>query len=234
MDWFARNFDGRSLIMAKPLRKAGFSYRPRTVAAAGVVVGCALLIVVTVASAGRSRPIESRSPTHLKPGVVAPGGTIEPILLASPRVVILKAKRTLYLLDGERLVRSYPIDLGAEPVGPKRREGDRRTPIGAFRVATKNADSPYCRFIGLDYPDSATAGWGLAQGLISPGEAASIRRARAAGRCPDWSTALGGGIGIHGRRLGRDWTGGCIALSDRQVEELFSVLRIGDPVEILP
>ncbi len=220
--------------MAKPLKKAGFLYRPRTLAATCMAMGCALLIVVTVASAGRTRPAESRSQTWLKPSALHPAGTVEPILLGSPRVVILKAKRTLYLLDGERLVRSYPIDLGAEPVGPKRRKGDRRTPIGTFRVATKNADSPYSRFIGLDYPDPAAAGWGLAQGLISPGEAASIRRARAAGRCPDWSTALGGGIGIHGRRLGRDWTGGCIALSDRHVEELFSVLRIGDPVEILP
>lgn len=220
--------------MAKLPQEAGCSYRLRAEVAAGVVMGCVLLIVVTVASAGRTRPTESRSQALEKPGAVRPARTADPILLASPRVVILKAKRTLYLLDGDRLVRSYRIDLGAEPVGPKRRKGDQRTPIGIFRVASKNAQSPYCRFIGLDYPDPAAAGWGLARGLISPGEAASIRRARAAGRCPDWSTALGGGIGIHGRRLGHDWTGGCIALSDRHVEELFSVLRIGDPVEILP
>lgn len=220
--------------MAKPLEKAGFLHRPWTAGAAGVVMGSALLIVVAVAAAGRTRPTESRSQPWVQPGALQSAGTAAPILLASPRVVILKTKRTLHLLDGDRLVRSYPIDLGAEPVGPKRREGDGRTPIGVFRVATKNAESPYSRFIGLDYPDPAAAGWGLAHGLISPGEAASIRRARAAGRCPDWSTALGGGIGIHGRRLGRDWTGGCIALADRHADELFSVLRIGDPVEILP
>jgi murein L,D-transpeptidase YafK len=140
----------------------------------------------------------------------------------------------LHLFDGERLVRTYPVDLGVVPVGRKRRKEDGRTPVGTFRVVTKNADSPYHRFIGIDYPDVATAKWGLAHGLISEGEATSIRRALKAGRRPDWNTALGGGIGIHGHRIGRDWTGGCLALSDEHVEELFAVLRVGDRVEILP
>ncbi len=191
-----------------------------------VALGCALL-VSAVAAVGRALPAETQP--H---GWMTAGGN--PITLAAPRVVVLKGKRTLHLFDGDRLVRSYPIDLGVLPVGPKRRKGDRRTPIGAFRVVTKNADSAYHRFLGIDYPDLGTARWGLARGLISLGEAASIRQALGVGRCPDWGTALGGGIGIHGRRIGRDWTGGCIALADRHVEELFCVLRIGDPVEILP
>ncbi len=165
----------------------------------------------------------------------ASGGDPAPVIsVTAPQVVVIKSKRVLHLLDGDRLVRTYSIDLGNAPVGPKRRMGDGRTPIGRFRVIAKNADSPYSRFIGLDYPDIAAAEWGLASGLISHGEAASIRQALATGGCPSWSTALGGGIGIHGRRVGRDWTGGCIALADEHIEELFSVLRIGDPVEILP
>ena len=154
--------------------------------------------------------------------------------LSSPRVVVLKAKRSLFLFDGEVLVRSYAVDLGKNPIGAKLREGDGRTPTGVFRVVTKNAGSPYHRFLGLDYPDVEAVERGLAEGLISPGEAASIRDALVVGRCPDWSTALGGGIGIHGHRRGSDWTAGCIALADEHVGELFSVLRIGDPVEILP
>ncbi len=152
----------------------------------------------------------------------------------TPRVVILKSKRTLHLFDGGALVRTYPIDLGVAPVGQKRRQGDGRTPTGTFRVVTKNANSRYYRFIGIDYPNKPAVRWGLARGLISPGEAASIKDGLSKGRCPDWGTALGGGIGIHGRRKGRDWTAGCIALSDEHVEELFSILRAGDPVEILP
>lgn len=165
----------------------------------------------------------------------ASGGIPSPVIsVTAPRVIVIKSKRVLHLLDGDRLVRTYSIDLGNSPVGPKRRKGDGRTPVGRFRVIAKNAESPYYRFIGLDYPDIAATEWGLANGLISDGEAASIRQALATGGCPSWSTALGGGIGIHGRRVGRDWTGGCIALADEHIEELFSVLRIGDPVEVLP
>jgi murein L,D-transpeptidase YafK len=156
------------------------------------------------------------------------------ISLDAPRVVVLKSKRLLHVFDGQTLVRTYAIDLGSSPVGQKVRQGDGRTPTGRFRVCTKNTSSPYHRFIGIDYPDESAVDRGLACGLLSPGEAASIRKALADGQCPDWGTAVGGGIGIHGHRKGRDWTGGCIALSNEHVEELFSVLRIGDPVEILP
>jgi len=151
----------------------------------------------------------------------------------SPRVVILKAKRQLHLLDGDRLLRSYPIDLGLEPTGRKRVKGDSRTPIGSFRVVTKNAGSAYHRFIGIDYPNEEAVRYGLANGLVSAGEAISIRTALQEGRRPNWSTALGGGIGIHGHRRSQDWTGGCIAVSDDAIEELFDVLRLGDPIEII-
>ncbi len=165
-----------------------------------------------------------------------------------PRIVVLKSRRVLCLFDGDRLMRTYPIDLGAEPFGDKRLRGDGRTPEGRFRVVSKNAESPYHRFLGIDYPDRSAAGWGLDRGLISAGQAASIGAAIDGGRCPDWGTALGGGIGIHGGRRAAanrhrtaddadrrgDWTGGCIAVGDFEVEELFAVLRIGDPIEILP
>ncbi len=156
------------------------------------------------------------------------------ILLAAPRVTVIKSRRILFLFDGHALVRSYPIDLGVDPIGAKRHADDARTPEGRFRVVSKNAESKYRRFIGIDYPDLATVDRGLSSGLISAGQAASIRADLAAGRCPDWDTAVGGGIGLHGNRVGRDWTAGCIALSDEHIEELFSVLRIGDPIEILP
>lgn len=157
-----------------------------------------------------------------------------PMLLGEPRVVVLKAARTLHLFDGDRLVRTYAVDLGTKPQRPKRLKGDGKTPVGSFKITTKNAASSYHRFIGISYPDQAAADWGLAHGLVSKGEALGIRRALAADECPNWETALGGGIGIHGHRKGRDWTGGCVAVSDAQIDELFTVLRIGDSVEILP
>ncbi len=156
------------------------------------------------------------------------------VSLTRPHIVVIKGNRLLHLFDGDELIRTYAIDLGSDPVPQKQAVGDGRTPIGAFRVATKNPDSPYGRFIGIDYPDAPAVERGLRNGLISPGEAASIREAARARACPDWGTALGGGIGIHGAGTGRDWTAGCIAVSDEHVVDLFDVLRVGDAVEILP
>jgi len=151
-----------------------------------------------------------------------------------PRVVVVKSKRLLHLFDGHRLVRTYPFDLGFAPVGQKTCRSDGRTPEGRFQVVRVNADSPYHRFLGISYPDREAVERGRASGYLSAGDAGGILAALEQGRSPDWSTDLGGGIGIHGHRSGRDWTAGCIALSDEHVEELFNVLRVGDVVEILP
>ncbi len=155
-------------------------------------------------------------------------------VLDGPRVVVVKSKLKLYLFDGADLVRTYPIRLGPFPSGPKSRAGDGRTPEGRFRICTKNNKSPNRRFLGISYPDSEAADRGLRDGLITPGEAAAIRRADATGRCPSWKTALGGGIGLHGAADRAARTSGCIALRDEHIVELFDVLRIGDEIEILP
>jgi len=195
--------------------------RLRAETTVGVVLGVSIVALAVILGGGAAGPKSSSA------GAPA-------ISVKAPRVVVLKGRRLLHLFDGRRLIKSYSIDLGVSPVGPKMRKDDGRTPEGRFRVVTKNPDSAFCKFIGLDYPDLPTTNWGLAQGFISPGEANNIRRSLAAGRCPDWGTELGGGIGLHGNGRGTDWTGGCVALSDEHIEELFSILRIGDPVEILP
>ncbi len=154
--------------------------------------------------------------------------------VAQPRVVVLKSRRRLHLFDGERLVRSYAIALGQHPTGQKIQAGDQRTPEGVFRICTKNPDSRYHRFLGISYPDIAAAQRGLRDGRISLGEFQSIVAADRNGQCPPWTTALGGGIGLHGHGIASDWTAGCVALSDADAEELYDVLRPGDLVEILP
>lgn len=154
--------------------------------------------------------------------------------LDKPRVVVLKSARKLHLFDGDDLVRTYDIALGFNPVGQKMVEGDGRTPLGRFRICTKNPDSAYSRFMGINYPDPPAATRARRSGLISVGEYSGIMAAHQDQRCPIWTTSLGGGIGIHGNGNRSDWTAGCIALDDRDVEELFNVLRLGDSVEILP
>jgi murein L,D-transpeptidase YafK len=156
------------------------------------------------------------------------------VAIEHPRLVLLKSQRSLHLFDGDRLIRVYPVDLGLSPIGDKRCDADCRTPEGRFHICSKNSASPYHRFLGLDYPGESAVIAGLASGLISSGEAIAIRRALANGGAPKWDSALGGGVGLHGHRRGSDWTAGCIALGDDDIEELFGVLRVGDAVEILP
>lgn len=210
-------------LLSETLRRVWSRSDRRGWARVGAVTALGWLMILSAAGAAGS----SRA-RH------AGGRGLPVVTLAHPRVVILKSMRVLHLFDAKRLIRSYPVDLGRMPTGQKRLIGDDRTPLGSFRLVTKNPTSPYHRFLGIDYPDSRAAREGLAFGLISPGEAINIQRAIESGRRPAWSTALGGAVGIHGRRIGQDWTGGCIALANDHVEELYAVLRLGDPIEILP
>lgn len=157
-----------------------------------------------------------------------------PARLASPRLVVVKHQRMLHLFDGKRLIKSYRVGLGRRPVGAKTHESDDHTPIGRFYICSRNRASRYHRFLGISYPNEHAVARGLADGWISLGQARAIRDALRERRQPDWTTPLGGGIGLHGGGNDRDWTAGCIALTNEMIEELDSVLNLGDPVEILP
>ena len=192
--------------------------------------GCVGLVVVFAAAALMVLSAEMTSSTE---GVVINGWPRE-VELGDPRVVVLKSKRILHLFNGGRLERSYDVALGGNPEGQKVCEGDKRTPEGVFRICAKRKNSKYHLFLGLNYPNAVSARLGLDSGLISLGEYENIVRAENEGRCPCWTTALGGAIGLHGHGTNGDWTAGCIALTDKDIEELFAVLRVGDEVEILP
>jgi hypothetical protein len=154
--------------------------------------------------------------------------------LERPRVVVHKAARTLELFDGDRLVKTYAVALGANPADAKRKEGDGCTPEGAFYVCTKNERSRYHLFVGLSYPGVEDAERGLGTGLISRAEHDEIAKAIAKRGRPPWNTKLGGEVGLHGGGTGSDWTHGCIALADKDIEELFLLLDLGDEAVIEP
>lgn len=152
--------------------------------------------------------------------------------LKKPRVVIRKGARELALYDGSELLRRHRVVLGADVAGHKEREGDRRTPEGTFYICTRNGASRFHKFMGLSYPAPQDAGRGLQAKLISPAEHDAILEAHRNMECPPWKTALGGEVGIHGGGIDRDWTLGCIALTNEAVDELWAALAIGDPVVI--
>jgi hypothetical protein len=169
-----------------------------------------------------------------EPAPVAPPPLRRP---ADPRVVVFKSKRKLQLLDGKTLVREWDIRLGAHPEGPKRNDGDGRTPEGLFYVCARNSLSRHHRFIGISYPGIEDADRGLAEGLITVEQAEAIRKAVAGRAAPPPTTKLGGGLGLHGEGSephSGDWTSGGVALSNEAVEQLFRVIDLGDPVEIRP
>ena len=139
------------------------------------------------------------------------------------RVVVRKAARTLALLDADgRVLRVYHgIQLG-NPDGPKRFQGDRRTPEGEYRIDYGNRDSAYHLSLHITYPNARDAAAARAHGR-APGGLIFIH-----GQPNGW-TAHG-----HGARAPGDWTDGCVALSDDEIEQLWQ--RIGDdtPISILP
>ncbi len=149
-------------------------------------------------------------------------------------IVVSKARRELRLYSGGELLRRYRVGLGFEPRADKARAGDGATPEGEYFVCIKNPQSRYHLSLGLSYPNAADARRGLDSGLISRRQAARIAEADRARRRPPWDTALGGEIFIHGRGSGADWTLGCVALDDSDIEELYAAVEVGTPVLIEP
>ncbi|MEO8224388.1 MAG: L,D-transpeptidase family protein [Gammaproteobacteria bacterium] len=137
------------------------------------------------------------------------------------RVVVHKAERKLLLMRGERVLRAFPVALGLSPSGPKRREGDFRTPEGTYRLSGRNANSDFFLAIQVDYP--------------GPDD---LRRAAAERVRP------GGLIMIHGQPnrpsrpleyyQTRDWTNGCIAVSNAAMVDIWLMTPDNTPIQILP
>ena len=139
------------------------------------------------------------------------------------RVVVRKAARTLALLDADgRVLRIYHgIQLG-DPNGPKRFQGDRRTPEGEYRIDYGNRDSAYHLSLHITYPNARDAAAAGAHGR-APGGLIFIH-----GQPNGWA-AQG-----HGARAPGDWTDGCVALSDVEIEQLWQWIGDDTPISILP
>jgi len=157
------------------------------------------------------------------------------------RIEVRKSERVLVAYcDGggeERMTAA----LGREPQGAKQREGDWRTPEGRYRVSGTLAHNRFHGFIPIDYPSLIDAQDALLDGRIRKRDYRRIADAHERGEQPPDDTPLGGGIGIHGegsRWAGDseylDWTYGCVAVSDADLDFLAERLEVGAEVLILP
>jgi murein L,D-transpeptidase YafK len=141
--------------------------------------------------------------------------------VTADRVLVDKSEHRLVLLRGGSVLKGYRVSFGADPVGHKQREGDERTPEGLYRIDRRNARSAFHRSLHVSYPDRR-----------------DVERARELGVAP------GGDIMIHGIRNGlgwagrlhrlADWTDGCIAVTNREMDELWRAVPDGTPIEVRP
>jgi lipoprotein-anchoring transpeptidase ErfK/SrfK len=169
-------------------------------------------------------------------------GWVDADLLSNVWIRVSKSQRRLYFYEGAHLVRSFVAEFGYNPTADKERRGstlDRdawRTPEGAFTVVRRNPNSQFYRAFVLNYPTSEDALRGLAAGLIGRAEHDAIVRAEAQHAEPPMHTALGGLIEIHGQGTGRgsNWTQGCVALTNAEMDFLWSRVQTGTPVLIEP
>ena len=176
-------------------------------AGAGAAPG--LLWPALAGAAALPVPPSARRLTTARPEL---GGTVT-------RIVVVKKVRQLRLMDGTRILKEYRVALGRNPVGHKLRQGDRRTPEGHYHIAYRKPDSAFHLSLAISYPSVA-----------------DVAAAQARGDDP------GGLIMIHGqpnpepgrpfpRRFG-DWTDGCIAVQNHEMEEIWALVPDFTPVEI--
>lgn len=151
------------------------------------------------------------------------------------KIIVYKSERLLVCTDGAVTVLRAPIQLGfGANDGPKRREGDGRTPEGNYVISAKNPASKFHLALGISYPGPHDARAALSECIIDEATYAAICANPAR---PPWDTPMGGYIMIHGQKsppASGDWTAGCIAVQNSVMDHLFSIISIGDSVEILP
>jgi murein L,D-transpeptidase YafK len=136
-------------------------------------------------------------------------------VLRADRIIVNKGRREMLLLRGESVLREYRVALGRDPVGHKQREGDGRTPEGDYTIELRNPRSAYHLSLRISYPSAADS-------------------ARAA----ELDVDPGGDIMIHGLKDGTaregDWTQGCIAVTDAEMDEIWALVQEGTPIRIDP
>ncbi|MFL5606485.1 MAG: murein L,D-transpeptidase family protein [Gemmatimonadaceae bacterium] len=135
-------------------------------------------------------------------------------------IVVEKKAHRMSLFYAGRRVRQYQVALG-KPIGDKISIGDRRTPEGRFWVDYRNPASQFYLALHISYPDSAHAVRALARG-IEPGGDIMIHG------LPNGKRSIGA------KHRATDWTNGCVALTDEEIEEIFEAVDVGTPVEIRP
>jgi murein L,D-transpeptidase YafK len=184
-----------------------------------------LTLLLAACAGGQAVPVAEAPGTDI-PSQQAPGAA----LLAVPRdtltgapliadyLLVDKSERLLIAYHRGQPIRAYRgLQFGDAPAGHKRFEGDERTPEGIYRIETRNPDSRFHLSLRISYPNQSDHAF-----------------------ASQYGRSAGGDIFIHGqpnganRRMRGDWTDGCIALTNHEIEELWNIVPDGTPIEIRP
>jgi murein L,D-transpeptidase YafK len=152
-------------------------------------------------------------------------GHATPALKSEPEranlIRIEKAARTMTLLRGDQVLKTYKVALGGNPIGDKVQEGDRKTPEGRYAITYKNTKSRYHLSLRISYPDATDIAEAERLG-VSPGGDIMIH-------------GLPNGFGAAGaNHLLRDWTDGCVAVTNEEIEDIWQIVDLGTEVDIRP
>jgi murein L,D-transpeptidase YafK len=141
--------------------------------------------------------------------------------LHADRVLVLKNERTLQLLNQGKVIKTYKIALGGVPVGPKTRQGDHKTPEGIYLLDWRSAHSHFYKAIHISYPSVEERAAARQKGVLPGGDV--------------FLHGLPNGYGFVGvsHRL-KDWTDGCVAVTDEEIDEIWKAVPDGTPIEIRP
>jgi murein L,D-transpeptidase YafK len=137
------------------------------------------------------------------------------------RIVIVKSRREMTLMAGAKTLKTYKVALGAQPVGTKERQGDHKTPEGHYIIDAKIEHSRFHRALHISYPNEVDRERARKLG-VSPGGAVEIH---GVGDNFSW-------VGALHREM--DWTDGCIAVTNEEIDEIWLMVPVGTPVDIRP
>lgn len=133
------------------------------------------------------------------------------------QILIDKSERKMHLLHKNKALKSYDVDLGFTPVGHKAIEGDGRTPEGVYRINRRNPNSSFHLSLGISYPNNQDRA-----------------KAKAQGKSPGGEIFIHGGPRLRINRGKKDWTAGCISVSNKEIEVIYAMVQDGTPIYIKP
>ena len=177
----------------------------RTLAAVGVIAALVCMNAPAVVCGGKPRPAEVKF----------------------DRLVVYKTEHVMEAWAGETLVKTYAVAVGRGGGGPKRTSGDNKTPEGTYRIDSRHRSSKFHLFLHVSYPSAE--------------DRKAFKEQKKKGKLPR-RARIGGAIGIHGEKKGRewlphkliDWTQGCIAVDNDEIEELYERVEKNAVLEIYP